>query len=133
MGKAIKIDIFILIMHLIKKCRFMTELVFALNKLSPQGLAFDELAQYEIYPDLAEAVQNYAFEILENKMFITNYKGLINMVINNEYIKRPFLSIRQKVLIREQIWLNATKNLNTLALNTAVTHITIQLKNSGMF
>lgn len=129
----IKIDIFILIRLLNKKRRFMTELDFALNKLSPQGLAFDELAQYEIPTDFAEAVQDYALEILENKIFITKYKELINNVISSEYLKRPFLSIRQKVLIREQIWLNATKNLNTIALNTAIKYITIQLKNSYMF
>ncbi len=111
----------------------MTELVFAMNKLSPQGLAFDELVLYRIPSGLAEAVHEYALEILKNKMFIKNYKELINMVINNEYIKRKYLSIRQKVLIREQIWVNATKNLNTLALNTAIKHITIQLQHSDIF
>jgi hypothetical protein len=120
-------------MNLNKKCRVMTELVLALNKISPLGLAFDELAQYEIPSDLSEFVQDYAVEILQNKIFISSYKKLINMVIDREYKKRPVLSIRQKVLIREQIWLNATKNLNTLVLNTAVKHITIQLENSGIF
>ncbi len=111
----------------------MTELVLALDKISPYGLAFDELAQYEIPSGLSEVVQDYAVEILQNKIFIARYKKLISMVIDNEYKNRPVLSIRQKVLIREQIWLNATKNLNTLVLNTAVKHINIQLENSNMF
>ena len=111
----------------------MTELFLALNKISPLGLAFDELAQYEIPSGLSEVVLDYTLEILQNKIFIASYKKLINMVINNEYKKRPVLSICQKVLIREQIWLIATKNLNTLVLNTAIKHITIQLENSGIF
>ena len=108
----------------------MTEMVFTLNNVSSHSLAFDELVQYDIPSYMSEAVQDYALEILENKMFITKYKELINFVINSEYTKRPYVSIRQKVLIREQIWLNATKNLNTIALNTAIKYITIQLQNS---
>jgi hypothetical protein len=111
----------------------MTELSFALNKLSPHGLAFDELAQYEIPYGLSEVVHDYALEILQNKIFIANYKKLINIVINYEYKKRQCLSIRQKVLIKEQIWSNAARNLNTLVLNTAITNITIQLENSDLF
>jgi hypothetical protein len=108
----------------------MTDIVLALNKIPPYGLAFDELAIHEIPYGLYEAVRDYALEILQNKIFIASYRKVINMVINNEYKKRPFLSIRQKVLIKEQIWLNATKNLNTLVLNIAVKNIIIQLENS---
>ena len=117
-------------MNLNKKCRVMTEFVLALDKISPYGLAFDELAIYEIPSGLSEVVQDYALDILQNDIFIARYKNLINMVILHEYKKRPFLSIRQKVLIKEQIWLNATKNLNTLVLNIAVKNIIIQLENS---
>jgi hypothetical protein len=108
----------------------MSELVFALNKLSAYGLAFDELALSSIPNELIEAVGDYAHEILDNKMFITNYKELIKMVINAEINKRPHLTLRQQVLINEQIWQNATKNLNTLVLNTAVKHIKVQMRNS---
>ncbi len=111
----------------------MTEFVLALDKISPYGLAFDELAIYEIPSGLSEVVQDYALEILQNNIFITRYKKLINLVIDCEYKKRPFISIHQKVLIREQLWSNATRNLNTLVLNTAFTHIIIQLENNDFF
>ncbi len=110
----------------------MTEYVLGLDKISPYGLAFDELALYKIPSGLSEVVQDYALDILKNKIFIARYKQLIDIVIDYEYKKRPFLSIHQKVLIREQIWSNATRNLNTLVLNTAVKHIIIQLENSDI-
>ncbi len=106
----------------------MTELIISLNKIPPLGLAFDILPQHTIPPELYEAVNDYAIDILNNKMFIKNYKDLIIMVIQSEFNKRPNLSLRQKVLIKEQIWDNATKNLNILAMNTAVKYIKIQLQ-----
>ncbi len=108
----------------------MTELALYLNKISPQGLAFDVLAQRTIPAELAETVLKYSLVILKNKKFVTSYKNIIETVIYSEFNKRPNISLRQKVLIREQIWENAIKNLNTLALNTAVKHIKIQLENS---
>ena len=111
----------------------MTELVSFLNNISPLGLAFDELAQYDIPSYLTEAVDDYSCEILQNKQFTNKYKKIIQEIICNEFIKRPSLSLRKKVLIKEQIWNNATKNLCTLSLNIAVTHIIIQLQNSYTF
>jgi hypothetical protein len=110
----------------------MNDMVFALNKITPYGLAFDELALKPIPNELAEAVGDYAGEILQNRIFVNNYKELIKMVIKAENKKRPHLTMRQQVLISEQIWLTATKNLNTLVLNTAVKHIKLQLRNSGV-
>ena len=108
----------------------MSELVFSLNKLTPYGLAFDELALKHIPDYLVESVNEYALEILGNKIFVNNYKELIKLVITEEKKKRKQLTMLQQVLISEQIWQNATKNLNTLVLNTAVQHIKIQLRNN---
>ncbi len=108
----------------------MSELVFSLNKLTPYGLAFDELALKHIPDYLAEAVGDYACQIMRDDIFITNYYELIKLVIRSENKRRPQLTMRQQVLIREQIWLNATKNLNTLALNTALKHSKMQVGNT---
>ena len=51
----------------------MTTLVSFLNNISPLGLAFDQLAQYEIPSYLAEAVDDYSREILQNKVFIKSW------------------------------------------------------------
>ncbi len=109
----------------------MSELAQSLNNLSAYSLAFDELALRTMPDELAEAVGDYAREILADKVFIKHYKELINMVIRAEIRKREqrdSLTLRKKILISEQIWLNATKNLNTLALNTAIVRIKQQLK-----
>ncbi len=107
----------------------MTEQILSLNNISPFGLAFDELAKRPIPPQLYEDVKNHASEISQNKIFKTDYEELITIIIRNEYQKRPDISLRQKVLIKEQIWKNAKKNLNTLILNAAVKHIKKQLGN----
>jgi hypothetical protein len=106
----------------------MNTLVLSLNKLSTHSLAFDELALRHIPDGLYEAVGDYAREILANKEFVTNYKSVIILIIKEEIRKKNCKGLLQQVLIREEIWKNATKNLNTLALNTAIKHIKMQLR-----
>ncbi len=91
----------------------------SLSKLSPRSLAFDELALKPFPSELSEAVKEYSTDILSNDEFITTYTELIKMIIHTEIKKRPNITILQTVLIKEQIWTTATKNLNTLVVNTA--------------
>ena len=108
----------------------MTATSAVLSNISPFGLAFDVLAPRPIPKAIVEPVYDVARDILNDKIFLRNYTEVINMVVQAEYKKRPNLSLRQKVLIKEQISSTAQKNLNTLVLNTALKYIKIQLRSN---
>ncbi len=109
-----------------KRSKYVTQSI-SLRGLSPQKLAFDELALLPFSSELSEAINDYAREILSNEEFITAYTDLIKTVIYSEIKKRPNITLLKTILIKEQIWTTATKNLNTLVINTASRFITNQV------